>query len=153
MAWSGSGIFVANVGASLGDANLDLDLESETLIKIALFTASVTPNYDAAAASAAYAAGVWNSNEVSGTGYTAGGVVLTTTTLTPSGGVLTLDSADPSWSSSTLSGVRGALIYNNGLTPKSAFMAVDLGTDYATSAGTLLISVSASGWAALDLVP
>jgi hypothetical protein len=153
MAWSGSGIFVANVGASLGDANLDLDLESETLIKIALFTASVTPNYDAAAASAAYAAGVWNSNEVSGTGYTAGGVVLTTTTLSGSSGVLTFDSADPSWSSSTLSGVRGALIYNNGLTPKSAFMAVDLGTDYATSAGTLLISVSSSGWAQLDLVP
>ncbi|MFI7448099.1 hypothetical protein ACIBQX_11425 [Nonomuraea sp. NPDC049714] len=153
MAISGSGIFVNNIGASLGDSNLDLDLESETLIKAALFTNSVTPDYSTSTANAAYGAGVWNANEVSGTGYTAGGVVLTTTTLTGSSGVLTFDSADPSWSSSTLTGVRGVLIYNNGLTPKSAFLLVDLTQDYATSAGTLLIQVSASGWAALDLVP
>lgn len=153
MAITGSGIFVNNIGASLGDANLDLDLESETLIKVALFTNSVTPDYNASTANAAYGAGVWNANEVSGTGYTAGGLVLTTTTLTGSGGVLTFDSADPSWASSTLTGVRGALIYNNGLTPKSNFMLVDLTQDYATSNGTFLIQVSASGWAQLDLVP
>lgn len=153
MAWSGSGLFVANIAAALGDDNLDLDLESETLIKIALFTNSLTPDYDAAAASAAYAAGVWNSNEVSGTGYTAGGLVLTTTTLTGSSGTLTFDSADPSWAASTLSGVRGVLIYNNLLNPKSAFLLVDLEQDYATNNGTFSIQVSSDGWAALDLVP
>lgn len=153
MAITGSGIFVSNIAAALGDSNLDLDLESETLIKAALFTNSVTPDFDAATANAAYGAGVWNSNEVSGTGYTAGGLVLTTTTLTGSSGTLTFDSADPSWSSSTLSGVRGVLIYNNALSPKANFMLVDLEQDYATSNGTFLVSVSASGWAALDLVP
>jgi hypothetical protein len=148
-----SGIFVNNVGAALGAANLDLDLESETDIKIALFTNSVTPDFDASTSNAAYDAGVWNENEVSGSGYTGGGAVLTSTTLTGSSGVLTFDSADPSWTSSTLSGVRGCLIYNDALDPKSAFMAVTLGQDYATSAGTLLIQVSGSGWATLDLVP
>lgn len=148
-----SGIFVNNVIAALGGANLDLDLESETDIKIALFTNSVTPDFDASTSNAAYGADVWNSNEVSGSGYTAGGAVLTTTTLTGSSGVLTFDSADPSWTSSTLSGVRGGLIYNNALSPKSAFMAVTFGADYSTSNGTLLISVSSDGWAEIDLVP
>lgn len=148
-----SGIFVNNVIASLGTANLDLDLESESDIKVALFTNSVVPDFDASTANASYGAGVWNANEVSGTGYTAGGVVLTTTTLTGSSGVLTFDSADPSWSSSTIANARGALIYNNALTPKSAFVLVNLGADYSTSAGTFLITVSGSGWATIDLVP
>lgn len=148
-----SGIFVNNVIAALGTAALSLDLESETKIKAALFTNSVVVDFDATTANASYGASVWASNEVSGTGYTAGGVVLTTTTLTDSSGVLTFDSADPSWSASTITNARGVLIYNNVLTPKSAFMCVNLGADYSTSSGTLLITVSASGWAQLDLVP
>ena len=148
-----SGLFVNNIIAALGNANLDLDLESETDIKVALFTNSITADFDASTANAAYGAGVFNANEVSGTGYSAGGVVLTTTTLTGSSGVMTFDSADPSWTSSTITNARGALIYNNALSPKSAIVLVNLGADYSTSSGTLLIQVSASGWAQIDLVP
>lgn len=148
-----SGLFVNNFIAALGSSALSLDLESETKIKVALFTNSVVPDFDATTANASYGASVWASNEVSGTGYTAGGVVLTTTTLTDSSGVLTFDSADPSWSSSTITNARGALIYNNVLSPKSNIVLVNLGADYSTSAGTLLITVSASGWAQIDLVP
>jgi hypothetical protein len=148
-----SGIFGSVVAAALGTTNLDLDLESEADIKIALFTNDVTPDFDANLSNAAYGAGVWNDNEVSGSGYTAGGAVLTTTTLTVSSGVLTFDSADPSWSSSTITGARGGLIYNDALSPKSAFMVVDLGNSYSTNNGTLLIQVSADGWAEIDLVP
>jgi hypothetical protein len=148
-----SGIFVNNIIAALGTANLDLDLESETELKVALFTNSITADFDASTANAAYGAGVFNTNEVSGTGYTAGGVVITTTTLTGSSGVMTFDSADPSWSSSTITNARGALIYNNVLSPKAGIVLVNLGADYSTSAGTFLITVSASGWAQIDLVP
>ncbi|HEY9370042.1 hypothetical protein [Streptomyces sp.] len=148
-----SGVFVNNVIAALGSTNLDLDLESETELKVALFTNSITADFDASTANAAYGAGVFNANEVSGTGYTAGGLVITTTTLTGSSGVMTFDSADPSWSSSTITNARGALVYNNVLSPKSAFVLVNLGADYSTSNGTFLITVSASGWWNVDLVP
>ncbi len=148
-----SGVFVNNVIAALGSTNLDLDLESETELKVALFTNAITADFDASTANAAYGAGVFNANEVSGTGYTAGGVVITTTTLTGSSGVMTFDSADPSWSSSTITNARGALVYNNVLSPKSAFVLVNLGADYSTSNGTFLITVSASGWWNVDLVP
>ncbi|MEU6709985.1 hypothetical protein ABZ897_00785 [Nonomuraea sp. NPDC046802] len=148
-----SGVFVNNVIAALGSANLDIDLESETELKVALFTNSVVPDFDAITANAAYGASVWASNEVSGAGYTAGGVLLTTTTLTGSSGVMTFDSADPSWAASTITNARGALVYNNVLSPKSAFVLVNLGADYSTSNGTFLITVSASGWWNVDLVP
>ncbi|MEV0382396.1 hypothetical protein [Nonomuraea sp. NPDC050643] len=148
-----AGIFVNNIIAALGTANLDLDLESETELKVALFTNSITADFDASTANAAYGAGVFNANEVSGTGYSAGGLVITTTTLTGSSGVMTFDSADPSWSSSTITNARGALIYNNVLSPKSAVVLSNLGADYSTSNGTFLITVSASGWFNVDLVP
>ena len=148
-----SGVFVNNVIAALGSTNLDIDLESETELKVALFTNSITADFDASTANAAYGAGVFNANEVSGTGYSAGGVVITTTTLTGSSGVMTFDSADPSWSSSTITNARGALVYNNVLSPKSAFVLVNLGADYSTSNGTFLITVSANGWWNVDLVP
>ncbi|MEU4410741.1 hypothetical protein AB0F88_40075 [Streptosporangium sp. NPDC023963] len=148
-----AGIFVNNIIAALGSANLDIDLESETELKVALFTNSVTPDFDASTANAAYGAGVWNANEVSGTGYTAGGLVITSTTLTGSSGVMTFDSADPSWASSTITNARGALIYNNVLSPKSGIVVANLGADYSTSNGTLLIQVAAGGWFNVDLVP
>ena len=153
MAISGSGLLVANIIDALDATGTAIDLESETNVKLALFQASITPDFDASAANAAYGAGAYASGEVSGTGYTAGGVVLTTTTWTGSSGVATFDTADPSWSSSTLSSVRGALIYMNNLTPKAGIILVDLGTSYATSNGTFLISVAAGGWFSLDLVP
>ena len=50
-------------------------------------------------------------SEVSGTGYTAGGVAITTTDLTLASGVLTYDAADASWSSSTIANAMGAVGY------------------------------------------
>ncbi|WP_433364083.1 hypothetical protein [Streptosporangium sp. CA-115845] len=145
MAISSSGLFVANIVDVFDTTQLAIDLDSETNNKVALFTNSVTPDFNAAAASAAYGAGVWNANEVSGTGYTAGGATLTSTTFTGSSGVATFDAADSSWSTSTITGARGALIYANNLTPKAAIALVTLGADYSTSAGTLSITWSASG--------
>lgn len=153
MAISGSGLHVINIINALGSTGTALDLESETNVKLALYSTSTTPNFDDTAANSAYAAGAYTSTEISGTGYTAGGVILTTTTLTGSSGVATWDAADPSWSSSTLTAVRGALAYMNNLTPKAAFILIDLGGPYATSAGTFLIQFSGSGVFALDLVP
>ncbi|OPG13640.1 hypothetical protein [Microbispora sp. GKU 823] len=153
MAINGSGLFVSTIIDIFDDTQLGVDLSSETQLKAALYPGTITPNYDAAAASAAYGAGVFSGTEITGTGYTAGGVTVTSTTVTGSSGVLTFDAADLSWASSTLSGVRGVLIYADGLAGKNAIILVDLGASYSTSNGTLAVTWAAGGIFTLDLVP
>jgi hypothetical protein len=71
---------------------------------IALYTSSATLD----ATTTAYSA----TNEVSGTGYTAGGNALTNVTPTSSGTTAYTDFADTTWSSSTIT-ANGAVIYNS----------------------------------------
>jgi hypothetical protein len=83
----------------------DFDFSSGTaqVFKIALFTSSATLG----ATTTAYS----TSDEVVGTGYTAGGNTLTiSTNPTSSGTTALLDFADTTWSSATIT-ARGALIY------------------------------------------
>lgn len=151
MALAGSGLFLATFIDMLDDTALDIDWTSETDLKAALYTNSITtPNFDS---NVGYGAAPFNANEVTGTGYTAGGVVLTTTTLTGSSGVVTFDAADASWTSSTITAAEGVLIYDDSQTSNNGLVLVDLGSPYTTAAGTLLISWSASGIATWDLVP
>ncbi len=152
MAISGSGLFVATLVDALDTTQLALDLDLETH-KVALYPASITPDYDASAANAAYGSGVFSGTELSGTGYTSGGATLTSTTFTGASGVATFDAADTSWTSSTITSARGALIYADALAGNNAIVLVDLGSSYSTSNGTFLISWSASGVFTLDLVP
>ena len=149
MAVSGSGLFVPTFKNALGASQLALDLDADTH-KVALFTNSVTPNYDT---DTAYAAAPYNANEVTGTGYTSGGATLTTATLTSASGVLKFDGDDVSWTTSTITGARCALIYANALAGKNAILLVDFGADYSTSSGTLSVVWNAAGIATIDLVP
>ena len=91
MAITASGLFGITLKASLNNT-IALDLEAEDM-KVAMITDSASPDFDAwdywADASA---------NEVSGTGYTAGGMALSTTTLTvgaPAAGQLKWGSSTP----------------------------------------------------------
>lgn len=91
-------------------------------LKIALYTSSASLG----ATTSAYS----TTNEVSGTGYTAGGVTLSSQAVAydSSNNVAYFDAADPSWSSATIT-ARGALIYNN--TKSNASIAVlDFGSDF-----------------------
>jgi hypothetical protein len=113
--------------------------------KIALYTSSATLNANTTAYSA--------TNEVSGTGYTAGGATLTsngvsTTNTSTAIGVGHLDFADASWASATIT-ARGALIYNTtpsaldnaGATLTNPSVAVlDFGADKTITAGTFSVS-------------
>ncbi|MCC5574495.1 hypothetical protein IMZ11_02420 [Microtetraspora sp. AC03309] len=144
MAITQSGIYVSTIVDVFDTTQLAMNLDADTL-KAALYGASITPDFNAAAASAAYGAGVYSGTELTGTGYTAGGATLASTTFTGASGVATFDAADVSWASSTISGARGVLIYDSTLTGKNALVLVDLGSSYSTSAGTLAISWSASG--------
>lgn len=98
--------------------------------KIALYTSSATLD----ASTTAYSA----TNEVSGTGYTAGGNTLTNVTPTSSGTTAYLDFADTTWSSATIT-ARGALIYNSSVAGNPAVAVLDFGADKSSSAGDFTV--------------
>lgn len=97
--------------------------------KIALYTSSATLG----AATTAYS----TSNEVTGTGYTAGGNTLTSVTPTTSGTTAYTSFADTTWSNSTIT-ANGALIYNANATNASCVV-LAFGSDKSTSNGDFKI--------------
>ena len=110
----------------------DFDFSSGTAdtFKIALFTSAATLG----ATTTAYS----TSNEVTGTGYTAGGNTLTISQVpTSTGTTAFLDFADTTWSSATIT-ARGALIYKSGGT-NPAVAVLDFGSDKTSTAGDFTI--------------
>src|SRR6056300_2079455 len=99
--------------------------------KIALFTSSATLG----ATTTAYSV----TNEVSGTGYSAGGNTLTISANPASSGTTAfLDFADTTWTTATIT-ARGALIYlaNGGTNPAVAVL--DFGSDKTSTAGDFTV--------------
>lgn len=82
------------------------------------------------------------SDEVSGSGYSAGGNTLTNTGVGISTTTSFTDFSDTSWTSASFT-ARGCLIYNSssvtGLTANAAVCAVDFGGDKTVSSGTFTI--------------
>ena len=100
--------------------------------KMALYTSSATLD----ASTTAYSA----TNEVSGTGYTAGGETLTSVTPTNDGTTAVVDFADVTWSASTIT-ARGALIYNSTAAGNPAVAVLDFGVDKTSSASDFVVAV------------
>lgn len=99
--------------------------------KIALYTSSATLD----ATTTAYSA----TNEVVGTGYTAGGATLSISTApTSSGTTAYISFSNATWTVSTIT-ARGALIYNNTLAGKNAVAILDFGSDKSTVASTFTV--------------
>ena len=134
--------------ASRGDSSA---ISADTF-KVAMFTNSSSIDADTT--------GYTTSNEVSGTNYTAGGAALGSVTNSlgdNSSSVPTayLDFADTTWSSSTISSARGALIYNSTLSGAStgstttaaaypAVAVINFGGDKSSSAGDFTIQYPAN---------
>lgn len=97
--------------------------------KIALYTSSATLD----ATTTAYT----TSNEVVGTGYTAGGNTLAGTTITLSGTTAFVDFSDTTWSTASIT-ARGALIYNSSKANR-AVAVLDFGADKTSSAGNFTV--------------
>ena len=97
--------------------------------KLALFTSSATLG----ASTTAYA----TTNEVSGTGYSAGGGTLTRVDPTSSGTTAFTDFADETFSTATIT-ANGALIYNSSASDK-AVIVLAFGGDKTSTAGDFTI--------------
>jgi hypothetical protein len=150
MAVTASGLFVATWIDVVDTTQLALDLDLETH-KVAMFTNSITPNFST---DTAYGVAPYNANEVSGTGYTAGGTVVTSTALSESPtGTIMWDAADTSWTTSTITNARGGLIYADALAGNNAIVLINFGADYSTVAGTFTVQWAAGGILTLDLTP
>lgn len=150
MAVTASGLFIATWTDILDTTQLAIDLDLETH-KVAMFTNTITPNFST---DTAYGVSPYDANEVSGTGYTAGGTELTTTALSESPtGTIMYDAADTAWASSTISSARCAIIYADALAGNNAILLVNFGGDYSTTSGTFTIQWNASGIFTLDLTP
>ena len=114
----------------------DFDLANGDTFKIAL--------YDNSASFTAATTAYTTSNEVSGTGYSAGGGALTNVDPTSSGTTALTDFQDETFSSATIT-ARGALIYNT--TPNITSLSVtnpsvvvlDFGADKTSTAGDFTI--------------
>jgi hypothetical protein len=123
-------------------ANKEIDLDTDT-IKCLLTTSAHTPNQD----THRYKSDI--TNEVVGTGYTAGGVTLTSVTVTydAATNTLKLDSVDPAWASSSIT-ARNAHFYDS--TPatdatRPLISYVDFGADVVSVNGTFTIELDAAG--------
>lgn len=123
--------------------NKEIDWDTDT-IKVALLTNSYTPDQDAHN----YLDDVI-ANEVTGTGYTAGGNTLAnkTNTYNSATNVIVLDADDTTWSSSTIT-ARYAVIYDaspatNATKPLIGY--VDFGSDQSSSNGNFTITWDATG--------
>ena len=114
---------------ALFDGEMDFSADSSQTFKIALYTSSA----DLSASTTAYA----TTNEVSGTGYTAGGNTLIVVAPTTSGTTAYLDFADTIWNSATIT-ARGALIYRS-TTGNPAIAVLDFGADKSTTGGAFEI--------------
>lgn len=136
------GKFCANMlgGETAGESSA-VDYLSDT-IKVALTTATYVPDQD----THEFFSDV--TNEVSGTGYTAGGQALASKTVTYTAGTnkTTLDAADTTWSSATIT-ARIAVIYKDtGTASTSPLIAyIDFGSNQSSSNGNFTIQWNASG--------
>jgi hypothetical protein len=100
---------------------------STNTLKIALYTANADLNENTTAYSAA--------NEVSGGGYSLGGVPLTGVTINSSGFTAYVDFADVVFNASVTA--RCALIYNDSVIGKPSIAVLDFGSDKTSSNFTI----------------
>jgi hypothetical protein len=120
-----------------------IDFTNDT-IKVALVAGTYTPNQDAHS--------FWSevsANEVTGTGYTAGGATLGTKSVAYDNATnrTTFTGANVSWPNSTIT-ARYAVIYDDSpatAATKPIIAYVDFGSNQASSSGTFTVAWSGSG--------
>lgn len=123
------------------DSSTKINLAGDT-IKVALVTSSYTPVID----SHDFFDDI--TNEVSGTGYSAGGATLASLSVTQDNtdDESVFDAADTTWTTSTIT-ARAAIIYKSTGTPSTSPLIayIDFGTDKTSDGGTFQITWNSEG--------
>jgi hypothetical protein len=120
--------------AELLEGKHDFNASGGHTFNIALYTSAASLD----AATTAYS----TSNEVVGTGYTAGGIALTNIDPTSSGTTAFVDFADATWTDATIT-AAGALIYNTttdgGSATTNAVAVISFGGDKTSTNGDFVV--------------
>jgi hypothetical protein len=103
--------------------------------KAALYTSTATLGADTTAYTA--------TNEVVGTGYTAGGATLSGRTLSLDGTTAIMTFTSPTWPTSTIT-ARGMIIYNDTVAGKNAISVHDFGENVSSTNGTFTATIPAA---------
>ena len=110
-----------------------------TVVKCMLLTSSYTPNQETDVKKADIVA-----NEVSGTGYTAGGATLANKAVTEATRVTKFDGDDVQWTESTIT-ARYAVLYDDTSTDDLLLIWVDFGANKSSENGTFKLQFNAGG--------
>jgi len=113
----------------LGQHNLETDV-----LKIALYTDTAILGPDTTVYT--------TSSETSGSGYTAGGEILTNVTVNTGSGIAYVSFDNPSWAGASFTAI-GALIYNSSKSNKSMFV-LDFGTNQTAVNATFTLDLPTS---------
>jgi hypothetical protein len=116
---------------ALLEAEIDFSVDTAQVFKMALYTSDASLD----ASTPAYT----TTNEVSGTGYTAGGATLTVVPPVVSGSVAYVDFANPVWVGASFT-ARGALIYKEG-GANTAIIVLKFGEDKTVSGGNFQVTL------------
>jgi hypothetical protein len=115
-------------------------------INCALYGNTPTPNKNDTLANNTYLAGQWvTGNEITGTGYSAGGATLSSKTHTFGSGTSQMLAGNPAWTTATLSAVYGCLVYDDTITTHYAYCWNYFGGSQSVTAGTFTVVWSGSG--------
>jgi len=133
---------IDTTGGSTSGAARVVDFDTDT-IKVMLTTATYVPN------AATQSTKVSVTNEVTGTGYTAGGATLATKTVTDTTGTITFDADDVTFTQNAagFSNARYAVIYKDTGTAATSTLVgwVDFQADKGNVAGDLILQWNVSG--------
>ena len=144
MGWSTSNMSGAGVSALIGGTFYGTgQTYSGDTVNAALYGTTPTPNKDDTFAHNAYngSGGQWvTANEITGTGYTAGGNAIGTKTNSEASGLVSVGAANTSWTTATFSGVFGDLVYDNTITNKNAYCWNYFGGTQSVTSGTFTIA-------------
>ena len=119
----------------------DIDIDTQTF-KVMLCTSAYTPDQD----NHEFKSSV--TNEITGTGYTAGGVALTSLVgaYTGASNTVSLDAADSTWSGATFT-ARYAVVYMDSGSAATSILVgyVDFGADKSPDAGAFTVAWNTGG--------
>lgn len=110
------------------------DLDTDTL-KIALYASSASLGPETTIYT--------STGEVTGTGYSAGGAILTSPVISSSGTIAYMDFADVAWAASTIT-ARGALIYNSSKANRAIWV-LSFGLDRISASSTFTLVFPVAG--------
>lgn len=117
-----------------------------TNLKLMLTTNTVTPDQD----NWVYKSSV--TNEVTGTGYTAGGAAISPASVTYTAGtnLITIDGPDITWSNSTIT-ARWGIVYDSTSTNFPLIAYIDFGGDITSTNGNFTVQFDANGIATVTV--